>query len=429
MTAPLRPGSARSLARLRLRLTLWYGGIFTLILVLLGGGIFLAVRHQLARQLDASLRTATATLQRAARIREVERARATGPVVDAVAELHIPDRDLYLLDADGAPISPRAAADWIRAAAQRAVPGRPVDLDIDVPHEREVRLHAERFTSGTGATYVAVAVADRVELEERYASLFWVFAAAALVAVLLMAGGGYVLVRQSTAPVERSMEQMRRFMADAAHELRTPVTLLRTRADVALGQERAADRDAETLQAVAREAERIGVIVGDLLTLARADAGERPAVHDAVYLDDQAVDAVESIRALAQRAGVVLEVGAFEEAPIAGDPVLVRRLLLILLENAVKFTPAGGRVRLDVALHDGQRSVVISDTGTGIPPADLPHVFERFFRGESARQGVEGAGLGLAIARWIADLHGASIDIQSDLGKGTRVEVSFPASV
>jgi signal transduction histidine kinase len=122
-------------------------------------------------------------------------------------------------------------------------------------------------------------------------------------------------------------------------------------------------------------------------------------------------------------------VGAFEEAPIAGDPVLVRRLLLILLENAVKFTPAGGRVRLDVSLRDGQRSVVISDTGTGIPPADLPHVFERFFRGESARQGVEGAGLGLAIARWIVDLHGASIDIRSEPGKGTRVEVSFPASV
>jgi signal transduction histidine kinase len=429
VSSPLRPGSAHSLARLRLRLTLWYGGIFTLILVLLGGGIFLAVRHQLARQLDASLRTATATLQRAARIREVERARATGPVVDAVAELHIPDRDLYLLDADGAPISPRAAADWIRAVAQRAVPGRPVDLDIDLPHDQELRLHAERFTSGTGVTYVAVAIADRVELEERYASLFGVFAAAALVAVLLMAGGGYVLVRQSTAPVERSMEQMRRFMADAAHELRTPVTLLRTRADVALEQERGADRDAETLQAVAREAERIGVIVGDLLTLARADAGERPAVRDAVYLDDQAADAVESIRALAQRAGVVLEVGAFEETRITGDPVLVRRLLLILLENAVKFTPAGGRVRLDVALRDGQRSVVISDTGTGIPPVDLPHVFERFYRGESARQGVEGAGLGLAIARWIADLHGASIDIRSELGKGTRVEVSFPASV
>ncbi|HMA42460.1 MAG TPA: HAMP domain-containing sensor histidine kinase [Gemmatimonadales bacterium] len=416
-----------ALARLRLRLTLWYGGVFTLILALLGGGIFLAVRHQLARQLDASLRTATAALQRAARIREVERARATGPVVDAVTELHIPDRELYLLDGDGVPVAPPVAPDWIRAAARRVTSGNAATLDVNVPGGREVRLHAERFSGGSGTSYLAVALADRVELEDRYASLIEVFVAAALVALLLVAGGGYVLVRQSTAPVERSMEQMRRFMADAAHELRTPVTLLRTRADVALGQERAAERDAETLRAVGREAERIGAIVGDLLTLARADAGERPAARETLYLDDQAADAVESIRALAQRAGVALEVGAFEEAPVTGDPVLVRRLLLILLENAVKFTPPGGHVRLDVAVRDGQRAVVISDTGPGIAPADLPHVFERFYRGESARQGTEGAGLGLAIARWIADLHDARIDIQSSPGDGTRVAVSFPS--
>lgn len=414
------------LARLRLRLTLWYGGVFTLILALLGGGIFLAVRHQLARQLDASLRAATAALQRAARIREVERAHATGPVMDAVAELHIPDRDLYLLDGKGAPITPLEVPEWIRTAARRATPDTPVDLDVTIAGGKGVRLHAERFTGGSGTVYVAAAVADRLELEDRYASLIEVFAAAALVALLLVAGGGYVLVRQSTAPVERSLEQMRRFMADAAHELRTPVTLLRTRADVALGQERVAERDAQTLRAVGREAERIGVIVGDLLTLARADAGETPAARETVYLDDQAADAVESIRALAQRAGIALEVGAFEEAPIAGDPVLVRRLLLILLENAVKFTPAHGRVRLDVTAGNGRRSVVITDTGMGIAPEDLPRVFERFYRGEAARA-TEGAGLGLAIARWIADQHGATIDIRSTPGAGTRVTVAFPA--
>ena len=417
-----------TLARLRRRLTWWYAGVLTLIIVLLGGGIFLAVRKQLARQLDASLRAATAEVQQAARIREVERARATGPVVDAVAELRIPDRELYLLDRDGAPVTPALVPEWIRAAARRATSGKPVDLDFEVPNGTEVRLHAESFTTGAGATYVAVAVADRLELEDRYASLIEVFAGAALVALLLVAGGGYVLVRQSTAPIERSMEQMRRFMADAAHELRTPVTLLRTRAEVALGQERTAERDAQTLRALGREAERIGAIVGDLLTLARADAGEIPAARETVYLDDQAADAVESIGALAQQAGVALEVGAFEEAPIAGDPVLVRRLLLILLENAVKFTPAGGRVRLDVTAENGRRAVVITDTGVGISPEDLPRVFERFYRGESARA-TEGAGLGLAIARWIADLHGARLELRSSTGQGTSVILSFSAPV
>src|SRR2546422_2932532 len=113
-----------------------------------------------------------------------------------------------------------------------------------------------------------------MELEDEYSSLIETFAAAALTALLLVAGGGYLLIRKSSAPVERSMDQMRRFMADAAHELRTPITVLRTRAEVAAGQDREPTRDAATLQAIEREATRLGEITGNLLTLARADAGE-----------------------------------------------------------------------------------------------------------------------------------------------------------
>jgi len=252
---------ADPLARLRLQLTLWYGGVFTLILVLLGGGVFFAVRRQLSRQLDASLRSATVALQRAARIREVERAQAKGPVMDAVGELHIPDRMLFLLDSTGTPLIPDKAPGWVQQAARDAAVNGQSDLDRSEPGDREVRLHAQRFTGGRGTVYIAAVATDRLELESRYASLIEVFGAAAFVAMLLVAGGGYVLVRQSTAPIERSMVHMRRFMADAAHELRTPVTLLRTRAEVALGEDRDARRDADTLRAVVREVERMGVIV------------------------------------------------------------------------------------------------------------------------------------------------------------------------
>jgi signal transduction histidine kinase len=414
------------LARLRLRLTLWYVGVFSLILVLLGGGIFLAVRRQLSRQLDTSLRTAVAALRRSTRIREIEQAHATGPVVDAVAELRIPDRALYLFDANARPIIPAQVPPWILAAAQQAMGTGSANVDLDTPDDHHIRLHAERFAGGTGRIYVGAAAADRVELEDRYASLIEVFAGAALVALLLVAGGGYVLVRQSTAPVERSMEQMRRFMADAAHELRTPITILRTRAEVALGQERDAGADAATLRAIERETERLSALVGDLLTLARADAGERPMTRESVYLDDLAVEAVETIRTLADRHQVTVQMQSFEEARIAGDPVLVRRLLLILLDNAVKFTPEGGRVDVDVVASDGRRTVVIADTGPGIAPETLPRVFERFFRGEHARRDTEGSGLGLAIARWITDAHGAKIEIRSSPGEGTRVAVDFP---
>jgi len=417
-----------SFSGLRFRLTLWYAGTFALILFLLGGGLFLAIRHHISRRLDDSLRAATQAVIRATHTLEIER--AAGGAADAVEELHIPDRTIYLFDVTGRPITPPQVADWIQAAARDALRVERLDLDHDTPDGHEVRLHAERFTGGTGTVYVAAALADQLELEDQYASLIVTFAAAALAALLLVAGGGYVLARHSAAPIERSMEQMRRFMADAAHELRTPVTILRARAEVALAHGHEPERVASALTAIEAEADRLGVIVGDLLTLARADAGERPVGRETVYLDDVTAGAVEAMRALAEREGVTLEVGAFEEARITGDPALVRRLVLIVLDNAIKYTPAGGRVRLDVSVTNGQRSVVVSDTGIGIPAEQLPHVFERFYRGEPARRAAEGAGLGLAIARWIADLHGARIDLgPADPAPGTRVAIAFPAPV
>src|SRR5205809_5980184 len=397
-------------------------------LALLGGGLFVAVRRQNSGQLDASLQAATAALMQAARIRETEQAHAKGAVVDAVDELRIPDRSLYLLDSSGRPIKPERAPDWIQAAAREAASTGRTDRTLRAPADHELRLHAERFTGSTGTVYVAAAVADRLELEDEYASLIRAFGAAAIVALLLVAGGGYLLVRKSTATIERSLDQMRRFMSDAAHELRTPITILRTRAEVALAQERETAQDAATFQAIEREAARVGGIVGDLLTLARADSGERPVAREPLYLDDLAAGAVDAVRALAMSKGLTLEVGAFEEARITGDGALVRQLLLIVLDNAIKFSPAGGHVRLNVSVEDGRAAVLVTDTGIGIPAEQLPHVFERFYRGDPARREADGTGLGLAIARWIADAHNARIGIESTPGSGTRVAISFPVA-
>src|SRR5712691_8582506 len=210
----------RPLVRLRTSLTLWYAAIFTMILALLGGGLFLAIRRQISHQLDVSLRGATAAVMQAARIREAERANAGGAtIVDALEELHIPDRALYLLDANGAPIKPQQADPWIRDAAREAGRVGQADVNFGTPDDREVRLHAERFSGAAGTVYVAAVVANRLELEDQYASLIRAFVGAAVVALGLVAVGGYILVRKSTAPVERSMNQLRQFMADAAHEL------------------------------------------------------------------------------------------------------------------------------------------------------------------------------------------------------------------
>ena len=268
------------LARLRLRLTLWYAGVFTLVLLLLGVGLFLAIRHQVSSQLDGSLRAAAQALEQAARIREAERDSARGAVVDAVDELHIPDRSLFLFDGAGQPIKPAHVAEWIRTAVRAAVETGKGYRDVAAPNDRDLRLYVERFSGTHGTPYLAAAVADRLELEDEYGSLVEAFAAAALAALLLVSAGSYVLVRKSTAPIERSMQQMRRFMADAAHELRTPITILRTRAEVARGEQRDPTRDRATLDAIEREAARLGAIAGDLLTLARADAGEWPVARE-----------------------------------------------------------------------------------------------------------------------------------------------------
>lgn len=415
-----------TLARLRVRLTLWYAATFVAILLLLGTGIFFAIEVQVSRRLDVSLGAATAAIMRAAGDWEAER--AAGQSADAVEELRIPDRDLYLFDARGHAITPAQADAWVTAAAGVAARGGRVDTVRAVSGHREQRLHAERFVAPSGTTYVAVAAAERPGIADQYAWLIGTFGAAALVALVLVVAGGFLLARQSTIPVERSMEQMRRFMADAAHELRTPVTILRTRTELALEQPRDPAGDVAAFQAIAREAERLGGIVGDLLTLARADAGERKVVRASLYLDDIASQAVAAARALAERKGVALVVGSFEESRILGDADLVERLVLIVLDNAIKYTPSGGNVRLDVTARDGKRSVIVSDSGIGIPGDQLPRVFERFYRGDKARSQAEGAGLGLPIARWIADLHAARITISSDAA-GTQVQIDFPPAV
>jgi signal transduction histidine kinase len=422
------------LDRLRTRLTVWYVATFCVILLLLGAGLFVVIRRQFSAQLDHSLRSATTELIRAARIREIESVAAQGQVVDAVDELHIPDRTLYLLDVSGNPIKPAASDAWIQDAAREA--GRLGRLDTEREGEGEgtLRLHAERFMLTSGTPLIAIAVADRVELEDRYASLIAAFAGAAAFALVLVAAGGWLLVRQSTKPAERTIEYMRRFMADAAHELRTPLTVLQSRAEIALQQNRDPATYVSALRGIEGESQRLGRIVDDLLTLARVDTGERPIERKRLYLDDLALDAASAAKAVGQSAGVNVVVEEFEETAVDGDAALLRQLLMILLDNAVKFTPPGGTVRVRVGTPAGQPTLSVSDTGVGIEAAQLPHVFERFYRGDPARSpgtrgtnGRSGAGLGLAIGSWIAEAHGAVISIASEVDRGTTISVTFPS--
>jgi signal transduction histidine kinase len=423
-TAP-RLGIQR-LVRLRLRLTIWYVATFAIILILLGAGLFGVISYQLSQQLDDSLKSATLELVRAARIRELEAAGARGRVIDAVDELNIPDRILYLLDTQGNPVKPAKVDSWIGQAAKEAGRVGQITVERDVAREKTLRLHAMRFKLASGRQLVAVAVADPEELEDKYADLITAFGAIAFAALVLVAAGGFFLVRKSTAPIERSILFMRRFMADAAHELRTPITILRTRAEIALQQPREAANYVSALRGVEVEARRLGTIVDSLLVLARADAGERQIEKERIFLDDLAIDAAGTARVVARQKTVEVTVDEFEEAPVEGDAALIRQLIMIVLDNAVKFTDAGGQVHVRVSMHEGAPTFAVEDTGIGIEQQDLSRVFQRFFRGETARSRTEGAGLGLSIASWIAREHGAEISLTSEPGKGTKVVVRFP---
>ncbi len=418
----------QSLHRLRLRLTAWYSATFFAILALLGVGMFAAITRQYDRDLDASLRDASSALVRAVRAQAASNDRP----FDLSSGIRIPDRTLYLTDTLGRPVG-GPAPDWIERLARAAGQTGQVHATRAIGSDRVLRVYAQRFAVRARPALVAVAAADEIELEDKYAALIAWFGLAALVAVVLVAGGGWLLARQSTAPVERAIAHMRRFMADAAHELRTPLTVVRSQADVALQRRREPEHYIAALRSVERETGRLGRIVEDLLMLARADAGERPLDLQRVFLDDVTLDAADALRIVGERRGVRVEVESFEEAPVRADALLLRQLVMILLDNAIKYTSSGGVVRVDVRREGPSAMLTVSDNGIGIGPEQLPHVFERFYRGDPSRkrgaaEGAvsEGAGLGLSIAEWIAEEHTAAIRIRSQPGQGTRVSVQFP---
>ena len=414
------------LRRLRLRLAAWYVGSFAAILLVVGFGMYWVTAREVEAQLGRSLSAATEEVVRAARVAEKEGVPAGEAVRGAVEVIAVPGSNLYLFDARGRVLTPGAPRARVRQAAADALRDGAAEGSFEAA--RGVwRLHARRFTVSDGATYVVVTVADLAQVEAQSLRLIETFVAGAFVALLMVAFVGHHLVELSIRPVEAAYDELRRFLADAAHELRTPVAVLRARAEVALQRERAPAEYRGALAEVGREAEVMGRIVDDLLILARVESGVRSVMKEPVYLDDLVSGAAASAGVLAESRGVRLEVGEFDEAGVTGDPGLLRQLLLILLQNAVKYTPRGGAVRVDVHSRGGAPTVVVEDTGMGIAPGELPHVFERFYRGEEARGVTEGAGLGLSIARRIVAGHGARIDVRSTPGHGTRVTVVFPA--
>jgi heavy metal sensor kinase len=229
------------------------------------------------------------------------------------------------------------------------------------------------------------------------------------------------------ARLERSFEEIRRFTADAAHELRTPIAVLRNEAEVALRLPREPEQYRAILEDQLEELERLSRLAERLLFLCRGDAGLVPRACQPVDLREVVEDVAEHMRVVAEENGVTLQAEGVAPCSIPGDEDQLRRLLFNLLDNAIKFTPASGTVRIETTCGDAEARIAVTDSGIGIPPEHLPHVFQRFYRVDPAREpDMGGAGLGLAIARSIAEAHGGSIAIESTVGIGTRVILTLP---
>jgi signal transduction histidine kinase len=222
-------------------------------------------------------------------------------------------------------------------------------------------------------------------------------------------------------------------MADASHELRTPVAILFGEADVALSQASRSPEDyRESLDILRAEAKRLKHIVEDLFTLARADAGQYPLTLTDFYLDELVAESARSVRTLAAAKRITIGCNDSKEMPIHADEALLRRMIVNLLDNAIKYTPAGGSVSVSWDVQDAQYRICVSDTGEGIPGELQPRIFERFFRADKARSRSEsdggGAGLGLSISRWIVQAHNGQLELTRSDNHGSTFTFLLPAA-
>ena len=230
------------------------------------------------------------------------------------------------------------------------------------------------------------------------------------------------------ARLETAFAETTRFTADASHELRTPVSLIRTTAEVALRRPRSAEEYRQALEGILQESERTSVLVQDLLTLTRADAGADAWNPSRVELRAFISSLRGKLETMCEHGGLTLRMDLpGQPVFVDGEQAALGRLVVILVDNAAKYTPAPGEVRVTLRAVDGSADIEVADTGIGIAAEDLPRVFDRFYRADKARsRDSGGAGLGLSIAKWIAERHGGRITIESEAGHGCRVRVRLP---
>jgi heavy metal sensor kinase len=474
---------------MRARLTLWYTGVLALALVVVSLVTYIYLVSAAQQRTDYSLaEAANSVISSVNTEANDEGLLADDAAKEAVGAFHSSDRAVTVYDERNEVVAQSALPQHLLHIGRWSTTSRPPHFSALLTAISSAPGYATANLSGEdlralakafdikGRPYKVLMVQSLREQVAGLATARRTFYLINPLALLLASLGGYFLARKSLAPVitianqcetigaenleerlpeldphnelgrlvlsfnrllarlQASFQTQRRFMADASHELRTPVAIIRGESEVALSSElRTADEYRESLAIVQDEGKRLARIVEDLFTLARADAGQYPCETSNMYLDETISHCVRSVDSLASQRGLELDYEtSAPELFFTGDEGLLERMTLNLLDNAIKYTARGGSIRVRLDRNGDSCRVAIADTGRGIPTEVQPRIFERFFRADPARSRDGGrngsAGLGLAIARWIAELHGGTLVLEKSNSEGSTFVISLPLS-
>jgi signal transduction histidine kinase len=418
----------------RWRLTLWFTLALGLILIVLAAAVFLTTRTVLFNQVNDDL-VSRAGRERPQLIPRLGRGRGGNLPSDIVIGPAFTSGGYFyaLVSGDGQLLASTPNADPVALAGEDALAaalnsGEAFD-DTESTEGDQLRVYVTRLeTPRQGEFLLQVGRSTEPERQalQRLLVVLMGGVGAGLAASL---AGGYLLSGRALRPIRAAMDSQRAFIADASHELRTPLSVVRANAE--LLKRHSAEPVGANGQAVDHiidESDRLGRLVGQMLTLARVDAGQAPLSVAEVALDELADDVAGKMQVLAQARGVRLATAVDRPVRLRGDAERLREMMVILADNAIKYTEAGGEARLEVRRpHGGKATVRVTDTGAGIAADALPHIFDRFYRVDKARsREAGGTGLGLPIARWIAEAHGGSIRVESSPGVGSSFTVELP---
>jgi len=466
---------------IRARLTVWYVAIVTLVLVTFSISVYAVVTVLLYDTIDTEL-AATMDETRLSLVHEIEVEKQEEKTA-AIRTLddHIPPRQAAaIFDTKGNLIAEETAEGTTHASMPPIdlVPATGTKL-YTLPTTRQDNIDQRRIGVGrintANNSYILV-ISQPFDVVRRELRLLRLSLILVVLVTLALAGfGGWFMARRSLAPVVQMMERARRisaenldqrlpvsnphdelgrlaatfnelltrldnafeqqhrFMADASHELRTPLSVMRTATGVTLEQEARSDGEyREALRIIDDQARRLTHIVDDMFMLARADIGQRVLEHNEFYLDKLLCETARAAEVLATRKGITIAAGEFPQARYRGDECLLRQMVLNLLDNAIKHTSPGGIVSIALQRRAMTYAIVVSDTGTGIPPEAQSHIFERFYRVDKARSRAEaseiasGAGLGLSIAKWTAEAHLGCLELEHSDKNGSTFVASLP---